>query len=91
MEHNQVYSGGTFVTNFQVARMGNIPSGIFNITVSGKKQPFLIKNITEDNVEVKIVPAGQTETVTTILYPGWNVEIVNQINNAPAYTLQYGF
>ena len=91
MEHNQVYSGGTFVTNFQVARMGTIPSGNFNITVSGKKQPFLIKNITEDNVEVKIVPAGQTEAVTTILYPGWTGEIVNQINNAPADTLQYGF
>lgn len=43
MEHNQVYSGGTFVTNFQVARMGTIPSGNFNITVSGQKQPFLIK------------------------------------------------
>lgn len=91
MEHNQVYSGGTFVTNFQVARMGTIPSGNFNITVSGKKQPFLIKNITEDNVEVEIVPAGQTEAVTTILYPGWNVEIVNQINHALANTLQYGF
>lgn len=59
MEHNQVYSGGTFVTNFQVARMGTIPSGNFNITVSGQKRPFLIKNITEDNVEVEIVPAGQ--------------------------------
>lgn len=91
MEHNQVYSGGTFVTNFQVAHMGVIPSGDFNITISGKKQPFLIKNITEDNVEVEIVPAGQTESITTVLYPGWNVEIVNQINNAPADTLQYGF
>lgn len=91
MEHNQVYSGDTFVTNFQVARMGTIPSGNFNITVSGKKQPFLIKNITEDNVEVEIVHAGQTEAVTTVLYPGWNVEIVNQVNNAPADTLQYEF
>lgn len=91
MEHNQVYSGGTFVTNFQVAHMGTIPSGKFNITVSGQKQPFLIKNITEDNVKVEIVPAGQTKAVTTVLYPGWNVEIVNQVNNAPADTLQYGF
>lgn len=91
MEHNQVYSGGTFVTNFQVARMGTIPSGKFNITVSGQKQPFLIKNIIEDNVEVEIVPAGQTTAITTVLYPGWNVEIVNQVNNAPADTLQYGF
>lgn len=91
MEHNQVYSGGTFVTNFQVAHMGAIPSGNFNITIGGKKQPFLIKNITEDNVEVEIVPAGQIKAVTTVLYPGWNVEIVNQINNALADTLQYGF
>lgn len=91
MEHNQVYSGGTFVTNFQVARMGAIPSGNFNITVSGQKQPFLIKNITEDNVEAEIIPAGQIEAITTILYPGWNVEIVNQINNALDNTLQYGF
>ena len=91
MEHNQVYSGGTFVTNFQVAHMGAILSGNFNTAVSGQKQPFLIKNITEDNVEVEIVPAGQTTAITTILYPGWNVEIVNQINNAPADTLQYGF
>lgn len=91
MEHNQVYSGGTFVTNFQVAHMGAIPSGNFNITISKQKQPFLIKNITEDNVEVEIVPAGQTTAITTVLYPGWNVEIVNQINNAPADILQYGF
>lgn len=91
MEHNQVYSGGTFVTNFQVSHMGAIPSGNFNITISKQKQPFLIKNITEDNVEVEIIPAGQTAAITTVLYPGWNVEIVNQINNAPADTLQYGF
>lgn len=91
MEHNQVYSGGTFVTNFQVAHMGTIPLGKFSITVSGQKQPFLIKNITEDNVKVEIVPAGQRKAITTVLYPGWNVEIVNQINNAPADTLQYGF
>lgn len=91
MEHNQVYSSGTFVTNFQVAHMGAIPSGYFNITISRQKQPFLIKNITEDNVEVEIIPAGQTAAITTVLYPGWNVEIVNQVNNAPADTLQYGF
>lgn len=91
MEHNQVYSGGTFVTNFQVAHMGAISSENFNITISKQKQPFLIKNITEDNVEVEIVPAGQTTAITTVLYPGWNVEIVNQVNNAPADTLQYGF
>lgn len=91
MEHNQVYSGGTFVTNFQVTRMGTIPLGNFNITISGQKQPFLIKNITEDNVEVEIVPAGQTAAIITVLYPGWNVEIVNQVNNAPDDTLQYGF
>lgn len=52
---------------------------------------FLSKNITEDNVEVEIVPAGQTTAITTVLYPGWNVEIVNQVNNAPADILQYGF
>lgn len=91
MEHNQVYSGGTFVTNFQVAHVGAIPSGSFNIIIGKQKQPFLIKNITEDNVEVEIIPAGQIAAITTVLYPGWNVEIVNQINNAPADTLQYGF
>lgn len=52
---------------------------------------FLLKNITEDNISIEIRPAGQDEYITTVLYPGWNVELCNAVKGVTANTLQYGF
>lgn len=74
------------VQSLQVSKMGNIPAGNYNPGLM-----FLIKNITEDPINIEIRPAGQEEFINTVLYPGWNVELVNAINNVTANTLQYGF
>lgn len=55
------------------------------------KEPFLLKNVTEDPITVEVVLAGMDEPITTVLYSGWNVELVKQVNNAVADTLQYGY
>lgn len=55
------------------------------------KEPFLLKNITEDPIQVEVVLAGMEEPITTTIYSGWNVELVKQVNNAVADTLQYGY
>lgn len=92
METISLSSKGNVVNSLQIAIMGNVPTGTFNISNgAGGKIPFLLKNITEDNITVDIVPAGQSNSISTILYPGWNVELVNQVNGASADTLQYGY
>lgn len=46
-----------------------MPSGNFNPGVN-----FLLKNISDDDVEVTIIPAGQKDSIKTILGVGWNPE-----------------
>ena len=73
-------------TTLQVAVVKDIPAGNFNL---GK--PFLIKNITEDNITCQIKPAGQNEYVTTVIYPGWNPELCSEVLGVQSNTLQYGY
>lgn len=92
MEDNRIMNRGNFANSLQISEIGNIPSGEFSIDdMRGGKLPFLVKNITEDPIEVEVILAGMEEPVTTVLYPGWNVELVKQVNNAEADTLQYGY
>ena len=62
------------------------PSGNFNPGVN-----FLLKNISDDDVEVTIIPAGQKDSIKTILGVGWNPEICKGVINAPSGVLQYGY
>lgn len=52
---------------------------------------FLLKNISDDDVEVTIIPAGQKDSIKTILGVGWNPEICKGVINAPSGVLQYGY
>ena len=52
---------------------------------------FLVKNITEGNIQLQVRPAGQSEFITTVLYPGWNPEIYSEVKGVLANTLQYGY
>ena len=52
---------------------------------------FLIKNITDDNITAEIRPAGQDNFIETVLYPGWNPEMCEEIRDAEEGTLQYGY
>lgn len=74
------------VSSLQISKLNNVPAGNFEPGIM-----CLLKNITEDNISIEIRPAGQTEFITTILYPGWNVELVNAVKGVTANTLQYGW
>lgn len=92
MERSSILSTSNFANSLQVAIIGKIPSGTFSIDDEyGDKVPFLIKNIGDDNVTVSIVPAGGTEPVSTVVYPGWNVELVKEIRDNNSEDLQYGY
>lgn len=72
--------------SLQVSRLQDVPAGDFNPGMM-----VLLKNITEENISISLKPAGQTDFVTTVLYPGWNVELVNAVKGVTANTLQYGW
>lgn len=92
METINVSSKSNVGNSLQVAIMNNVPAGNFSISDGkGGKLAFLLKNITEEAITITIVPAGQTNAVSTVLYPGWNVELVSQVNGVTANTLQYGY
>lgn len=74
------------VQSLQVSRLLDVPAGEFEPGLM-----FLLKNITDENITVEIRPAGQEEYISTILYPGWNVELVNAVKGVTDNTLQYGF
>ena len=90
---NRIYNRANAANSLQISIMGkvkavaefSIPNGM------GGKKPFLLKNVTEDPITVEVVLAGMDEPITTVLYSGWNVELVKQVNNAQADTLQYGY
>lgn len=90
---NRIYNRANSANSLQISIMGkveavtefSIPDGM------GGKLPFLVKNITEDPIEVEVILAGMETPVTTVFYAGWNVELVKQVNNAEADTLQYGY
>lgn len=92
MEDNRIMNRGNFANSLQISEIGNIPTGEFSIDdMRGGKLPFLVKNITEDPIEVEVILAGMETPVTTVFYAGWNVELVKQVNNAKADILQYGY
>lgn len=71
--------------SLQVSKMGSVPAG-----ESYFPHNALLKNITDDNVTVTIVTAGE-DTINTVLAPGWNPELVKGVKDAAANTLQYGY
>lgn len=81
----RLFNQGCVTNSLQVSVLKDVPTGDFEPGLV-----FLIKNNTEDDLSVTIVPAGQTEEVTTTLYSGWNPELVKKIINAPS-GLQYGY
>lgn len=76
---------GQTVNSLQVSTMGNI-EGTFE-----RDYPFLIKNITDDDVTLTVVLASCKDEIQTVFYPGWNPELVVKVLDAPANTIQYGY
>ncbi len=76
-------------TSLQVSRLWLLPEGDFEL--SKGSSPVLIKNITEDNITVEVsLRDSEGEYVSTILYPGWNPELIVGIKDVPENTLQAG-
>lgn len=81
----RIFNQGQVTNSLQVSILKDIPTGNFK-----PGHVFLIKNNTEDDLQVTLIPAGQDEQVTTTIYSGWNPELVKEIINAPS-GLQYGY
>ena len=83
-----------FCTSLQISTMGNIPTGDFEVKrpFKGKEENvhFQVKNITENNISLRVKLASG-DTVITVFYPGWNVEIVEKVFSATEGQLQYGW
>lgn len=76
-------------TSLQVSRLWLLPKG--NFELSKGSSPVLIKNITENNITVEVLlKDSEGVYVSTVLYPGWNPELVVGIRNVPENTLQAG-
>ena len=83
---NRIINRAEVINSLQVSVLRYIPAGDFNPGIG-----FLVKNITEENIQLQVRPAGQSEFITTVLYPGWNPEIYSEIKGVLANTLQYGY
>lgn len=75
--------------SLQVSVIGNIPSG--NFKLGSPKEVFLIKNLTDDTLTLTVKLAGNDEFIETKVYPGWNPEIISEIQGAQENQLQYGY
>ena len=71
--------------SLQVSIVKDIPEGDFEPGVI-----FLIKNNTEEDIQVTVIPAGQDDEIITTLYQGWNPELIKKVIGAPQ-GLQYGY
>lgn len=76
-------------TSLQVSRLSLLPAGDFELPYGSNA--VLVKNITEDNVTVEVLlKDAEGQYVSTVLYPGWNPELVIGIKAVPENTLQVG-
>lgn len=76
--------------SLQVSVIGNIPSLKLPLGIL-PKEVFLIKNLTDDILTLTVKPAGNDEFIETKVYPGWNPEIISEIQGAQENQLQYGY
>lgn len=72
--------------SLQVSCLHDVPEGHFSPGV-----PFVVKNITEDPVTLSVRLANQDDFIVTTFYPGWNPELLIEIEDIPADTLQWGY
>lgn len=68
----------------QVSQMGDIKVGKFSLD----GLHFYIKNTTSNPIETIVTPANNTESITTVLFPGWNPEVYKGVTGVAG--LQWG-
>lgn len=82
---DRIINANLRVNSLQVSQLFAIPAGDFDY-----EEAFLLKNITDDELTLEILPADQEEYIQTVIYPGWNPELVVAVKNVVANTLQMG-
>ena len=70
--------------SLQVSRLENISGDYTSST------PFLIKNISGDQLELEIKPVGNADYITTILDEGWNPELCIGVKGTAEGQIQIG-
>lgn len=76
-------------TSLQVSRLWLLPAGDFEFPKGSTA--VLIKNITDSNITVEVLLRDSDgKYVSTVLYPGWNPELIIGIKNVPSNSLQAG-
>ena len=76
---NKLINKNHSVNSLQVSTLRDVTKGSTFSLESG----FLIKNITDDNIELTVVPLDGTTQIKTIFYTGWNPELIKKIINVP--------
>ena len=86
MDKTVIANDNGVANSLQVSVLHDIPEGNFS-----PGRAFVVKNITDDAVELSVRPVNQEDFVTTQIYPGWNPELLIELEDVPADTLQYGY
>ena len=81
----RLFNKDGLISSLQVSFVKDVPKGDFSPGLY-----FLLKNITDDNITVRCIPAGMDEEIETVIYPGWNPELIKKVINSPS-GLQYGY
>lgn len=88
---NRITNRANAVNSFQISVIGSINEANFKLSDGkGGELGFLIKNITDEPITVEIVPYSMDTAISTVMYPGWNVEIVREVKSN-IEGLQYGY
>lgn len=77
-------SDGVFDLPTQIGKLWNIEGNYES------REPFAIKNISDENVTLKVRLFGMNEFIETVFYPGWNIELVSAVQDAPSGVIQGG-
>lgn len=85
--NNRIYNRANAANSLQISIMGNV-AAVAEFSISdgmGGKEPFLLKNITEDPIQVEVVLAGMEEPITATLLssPEWNFKEDEVIEDSP--------
>lgn len=76
-------------TSLQVSKLKLLPAGNFELPTGSK--PVLVKNITEENITAEVtLKDSEGQYISTVIYPGWNPELIVGIKGVPANSLQVG-
>lgn len=76
-------------TSLQVSKLKLLPAGNFELPTGSK--PVLVKNITEENITTEVtLKDSEGQYISTVIYPGWNPELIVGIKGVPANSLQVG-